>query len=564
MAQLTFTERVVVVRLALDRWGRSVVAGALHSPFLRWRYGAPVADELRIVPQALRTADPSFAAEIALGQFGLAGRLADTRSGSPFQIAPPSRAWERELHGFGWLRHLGADATPDSRAHALALVEDWIAYTQSGSGVAWEPDVVARRLISWLSSGQLLLEDVDSLVYGRTMDSLAYQLIHLSAQWRAAPDGYPRLLALIGLVYGDLCLAGHQHRLRDSVRRLAGELARQVLPDGGHVSRHPGVTADLLLDLLPLRQCFIALALPVPRSIQVSISRMLEMLRFMRLGDSSLARFNGMAASPHDAVATVLAYDAETVERSANARSSRFLRLQRGETVVVMDAGGPPPLALAADAHAGCLSFELSCGPVVVLVNSGAPEPAFGERRAASRATAAHNTVCVDSMSSAHLVRHRLLERLIGAPPIKGPGDVRARTLRTEEADIVEAAHDGYLRPAGLIHFRRLELAASGHRLDGLDRLGPPHGSLRLHRDLPFAVHFHMHPSVAWSSSRAGEVVLELHSGEQWRFTARGAALSVEESVHFADSAGPRAAHQIVLRGATFGESEVGWTLERI
>ena len=38
-------------------------------------------------------------------------------------------------------------------------------------------------------------------------------------------------------------------------------------------------------------------------------------------------------------------------------------------------------------------------------------------------------------------------------------------------------------------------------------------------------------------------------------------ALSIEESLFFVDSAGPRPGLQVVLRGTTFGETEVRWTM---
>src|SRR5690554_7565447 len=42
------------------------------------------------------------------GQFGLGGAVAYIGDGSPFDLKPPSLEWARELHGFGWLRHLRA------------------------------------------------------------------------------------------------------------------------------------------------------------------------------------------------------------------------------------------------------------------------------------------------------------------------------------------------------------------------------------------------------------------------------------------------------------------------
>jgi len=48
---------------------------------------------------------------------------------------------------------------------------------------------------------------------------------------------------------------------------------------------------------------------------------------------------------------------------------------------------------------------------------------------------------------------------------------------------------------------------------------------------------------------------------------ARGstaATASIEESRHFADTAGTRRSRQVVLRAQCHGETEVAWTLQRI
>ncbi len=157
-------------------------------------------------------------------------------------------------------------------------------------------------------------------------------------------------------------------------------------------------------------------------------------------------------------------------------------------------------------------------------------------------------------------MRHDLLESLVGAPPIRLPEHVRAKVTTLADASVVlEAQHDGYLRRFGVIHRRRLILAPDGLELQGFDRLGPLKGHLRLPVDLPFAVHFHVHPEVGCSAGKtAGTAELALPDGEVWIMSAAGAELSIEESVHFADLSGPRRSMQIVLRGACFGESEMG------
>ena len=563
MSNLTLAERTRIALIRVDRSRRHAISRALGSRLLRWKYGAPIADQLLIVPQDLRTADPSFVREIQLGQFGLAGTVAALGGHSPFDLRPPNDAWSRALHGFGWLRHLSAADSDDARKLARRLALEWTIRFGGASGIPGEPGVAGRRLISWLSHAGTLLEGADTRSYVAIADALGIGLVRLNAGWRDGPDGYPRLVALIALALAGLCVAGHERQLAEAERALGAELQRQILPYGGHVSRNPSVLVELLLDLLPLRQCFASRGRPIPRALNAAIQSMLAMLRTMRMGDGMLARFNGVAIGVPAGLATVLAYDERTAVPSGTAAQSGYVRLERGATVLIVDVGSPPPLELAGSAHAGCLSFEVSTGTSMLLVNGGAPGPADADWTAAARATASHNTLCLGEASSSKLVRHPGLETIVGGAPIRGPGRVTSRLEEHGGNLELSAEHDGYFDRFGLLHRRSLVLNASGTRLLGIDTLTSPRARTRLRHDVPFAIHFHLHPE---ASCRRGETpgtaILELIDGRLWSFAVEGAALTIEESTFFADSAGPRSALQLVARDATFGETEVRWVLE--
>src|SRR4030095_15895847 len=145
------------------------------------------------------------------------------------------------------------------------------------------------------------------------------------------------------------------------------------LPDGGHISRNPGTLIELLIDLLPLRQAFAARNVVPPPALINAIDRMMPMLRFFRHGDGNFALFNGMGPTPGDRLATVLAYDDARGTPVANAPYSGYQPLQAGSMVALMDTSGPPPVALSHEAHAGCLSFELSAQQHRLGVNCGLP-----------------------------------------------------------------------------------------------------------------------------------------------------------------------------------------------
>ncbi len=562
-SNLTLIERASVMRLAMAQVRRRSVAGLLGSPLLRWRYGAPIADALAMVPQELRLADPSFHVELAQGQFGLARTPAFVGRGTPYDITPPNDAWARELHGFGWLRHLTSAASDEATAKARALVKEWIGYGEARHDVAWLPEVTGRRIISWLSNAGLLLENVDEAFFVRTSESLVDQLISLSAAWGSTPDGYPRLEALLGVVYGDFCIVGHEKHLAVSEAKLAAELSRQVFPDGGHISRNGHILVELLLDLLPLRQCYASRSRKLPEGIDGAITRMSRMLRFLRLGDGTLARFNGVGDTPLAELSSVLSYDQAPDPLPLEAVESRYARLSRDTVVIIADIGEAPRLELAGHAHAGALSFELSAGKQAIFVNCGAPGPADLQHVAAARSTASHNTLGLGSKSSGRLLQDDALERLVGGAPVRSLGAVSARIETHEGAVALSATHNGYLPEHGLVHTRRIEIGAAGDVIEGNDRLAGSSGPVRLARDVPFAVRFHLHPRCRCEAGDGDTLVLQPADGATWHFTGKGAQVSLEPSLNYADPAGPARSRQIVLRGACWGETDVSWRLER-
>jgi uncharacterized heparinase superfamily protein len=545
------------------RGGRGVFARLRGPPRRRRREKA--AEELLLAPPILRTADASFLSEFAADNFGLAGSVAVLRGRSPFQIEPPNLEWERELHGFGWLHHLDVARSADVEAAARDLVREWIATSKRGARPAWAPEVVARRVISWMAHAALLLDGADKRPYGSIMRSLDEQVRFLSGAWRDAPDGYPRLLALIALVSADLCIAERDAQLAHSLPLLSAELRRQILPDGSHIDRNPATLIELILELLPLRQCFAARGLAPDPALIDAIGRLAPMLRTLMLGDGLVTRFNGVGFIGRDALATALAYDAKPALGPSGSKPSGYVRLERGATIVIADMGSPPPLEMSGTACAGCLAFEMSVGPDLLLANAGRPMAYDLRLRALARGTASHNTLCLNEQSSSTLVRNPRLEQRIGAVPIQHPDAVTCEVSEDMGGITVEATHDGYAARFKVNHTRRLSLDATGTILEGIDTLSSIKGDQRFAWDLPFAIHFRLHPDAEASIGQAPEMVdLALDTGEHWRMSVSGAAISIEDGLYFADVGGTQPCQQIVLRAVCGGAAEVHWCLERI
>jgi uncharacterized heparinase superfamily protein len=523
------------------------------------------AERLLIAPQDIRTGDPTIANDFYEGYFAFGGKIVNAHGRSPFEIEPGSAAWARALAGFGWLRHLRAADTAMARNHARAFVDDFM--TRMGKPApkpAWEPRVVARRTLAWLSQSPLILDGADRAFYRRFMRALGRSQMVLEHEIKAGLSGEPRLLAAITLAELGLCAQGAAKLQKKGTKLLADELDRQILPDGGHISRNPQILIDLLLDLLPLRQAYAARNVAAPPQLLNAIDRIMPMLRLFRHGDGSLAHFNGMGVTAPDMLAAVLAYDDARAQALTNAPYSGYQRLEMESGLLIIDAGPPPPRDFSQQAHAGCLAFEFSSGAHHLIINCGAPDGHREAAREAARTTAAHSTLTIDDTSSCRFAFNTSLGKWLGHRILSGPDKVTAEKIIDPAATRLRLSHDGYQTRFGLIHERDLTLSDNGCRLEGQDRLKVvcPSKPLENH---PYCLRFHIHPGVHLKlSSETRSVFFELADHSQWLFEAPGSDMIIAESVFFAAPDGPRRCEQIVISATTGEAMQIDWSLRRL
>src|SRR4029079_2533105 len=177
----------------------------------------------------------------------------------------------------------------------------------------------------------------------------------------------------------------------------------------------------------------------------------------------------GMGPTRPDLMATILANDDARGAPLSNAPHSGYQRVELGEMVLLIDDGGEPPISVSQEAHAGCLSFELSQGLQRIVVNCGLPGTNRETWRQVARATAAHSTVVFNDTSSCRFLEGSAFKRLLGTPIVSGPIDNQVSREDRAAAVILRASHDGYADRFKVLHQRALKLALDGNRLDGED-----------------------------------------------------------------------------------------------
>jgi len=459
-----------------------------------------------------------------------------------------SETWQGELHGFAWLRHFRAAGGEAARLGGRELIRTWIELHNKWTPLVWRGDVLGRRLAAWAAHAGFLMEGAEPTFRQRFLTSFAKQSKHLFRSVSETPEGGAYVSAILGMVASALALGGGGAQLTKALQHLEQALAQQILADGMHVSRSPAQHVGVLQDLVFMRAALLAGGADVPDALESAINHMVPMVRFFRHGDGALALFNGGGEMSGKDLDAMLVLIGNKTKAPVSAPQGGYERLTAGSSLVMFDAGGPPPALFASLAHAGPLAFEMSVGRERMIVNCGSH--LHPDWQAAGRSTAAHSTLTLADTNAVEL---------------EEPGGIGKRRctvacMRNEDDGNIwiESAHDGYA-PFGVVHGRRLYLSANGG-LKGEDSLSWQGASRQ--KGHAFQVRFHLHPGVQTSLVRDGEaVLLRLPKGGGFRFHAGGARLGVEESVYLG-SGDVRRAEQIVLSGDLGPDgSVVKWAL---
>jgi uncharacterized heparinase superfamily protein len=489
--------------------------------------------------------DPARGARLLRGELTLSGAMRVLKPGGWADLGghPVMRA---HAHGFTWLRDLRVIGTDAARMRARALVGDWIGGGDADP-LAQRPDVAGSRIAAWLGHYDFFAASADDAFRARLMWRLVSDARILSAALPAEEQDGRALTALRGLITAAVALPDHAPYLARALRFLPQEIGRQVLPDGGHVERSPAAHLVALKDLIETRALLHLGGVEPPAALGAAIDRLSLALRTLRHADGGLALFNGTRDEPATLIELVLTQAGRAGRAPAALPETGFHRLQAGRTVLIADAGAPAAHGLDRMAHAGTLSFELSVGRERLIVNCGAAPIGAAAWTDAARATAAHSTLVIADTSSAELRPGGLGRR---------PERVAVERHEANGAHWLEASHDGWRKPFGAIHRRRLYLAESGEDVRGEDVVeaaGPQ----------PFAIRFHLHPAVIASVQQDGEAVLLRLPGGGWRLRAEGARVSLEESIYLG-GAESRRSEQVVLTGPQDGPQHVKWAITKV
>jgi uncharacterized heparinase superfamily protein len=378
------------------------------------------------------------ARQLADGRITLLGQ--ERLLGDWLSAAPP-QLWRFHLHYWDWAWSLVAD--PDrSRGRAVyaKLIREWREQSRFGHWDEWSPYVASLRAWAWCGQFDALAKD--GPVERELVDLLALHAGFLVAHLELDVGGnhlVKNLKALIGLAV----FLGDDELQRRSLRRMAREVDRQVLRDGGHFERAPAYHCQVLGDLIDLADL---LGDASPSWLSDAIPRMRRWLGLVLLPDGAVPLLNDGFPVSKDLV-QLLEPGPAAPDGLTLLPDTGLAVLRKGRSFVLADVGLPCPPELPAHAHADTLGFLMYDGHRAVVTESGTSTYVAGTVRQHERGTAAHSTVQVDGADSTEVWGAFRAARRAIPTVLRADDDGMSITL--------SASHDGFTRLAGApVHTR--------------------------------------------------------------------------------------------------------------
>jgi len=525
------------------------------------RLGSRPALKLAAVPKDPVLGDKAVG-EALLGGLIVRGSEEMALDGLDFARGGLSPALFDYLHSFAWLRDLAAAATREKGGRlAEKMIRHWLeAFPPSPEDPSWRYDLWGQRILFWTAYAPYILSSRDPAYRSALLTTLARGARFLDRRADRAPLGLPRITAWGGLLAAALLVEGGQIRLGRAESGLIRSLGEALHDDGGLTSRSPVEQLGLVELLGQLRAVYISGQRDMPERLQNALTGSVSALLGATLGDEALSSWQSGNMASKRRLAAAIEGSGVAARPLRQPRGWGYQRLTARSAIVILDGAPPPPSTAFAGGCASTLAFEFSDGLSRIVVNCGGPGDWAGllspDLIHALRFTAAHSTLVLGDRNSTAILEDGLL----------GKGVRQVELAREDDAGTarLEGSHDGYVRRFGLMHRRRLILAADGRELKGEDDL-VARRRRRRGEPIPFAVRFHLGPAVeATTTADRQGALLRVRGGSAWQFRCRGGALDIEDSLWIDGKGRARGASQLVISGETPPDGmAISWLFQR-
>ena len=423
----------------------------------------------------------------------------------------------KNLNSFFWLFSLDLKSSKKNTQDIISL---WVEKNYLYNAKSWEVDIVAKRIISWLSNSRLTYEDSNDNYKKKFNNIIKKQINHLINEIKATELVDDKIIVCSAVILTGLCYQDKDGYL-DIGLNLLKKLAKLSFDNSGFPrSRNIRQLNFYLKYFVLIREWLKESQNEIPEFINENIYYLGQAYAITSQNNKYDLLFNGNHENNNldfDNYLKKFGYNF----KSQNTELGGYAVLNNKKICLVVDIGPTPDKKFSSNYQAGSLSFEIISGGKKLICNSGYFQNFKHRLNGISKSSATHSTLILDDRSSCKFNKKKQI--------FEGLKIVKKSIVFEKNYWKVNAAHDGYLKQYGVIHDREIEFYPEQMKFLGHDKIIFKNDT----RNLKYEIRFHLEPNAKVMKTLDGKTILIDLNGEGWKFHSNYNVIDIDNGLYF-------------------------------
>ena len=368
----------------------------------------------------------------------------------------------KKLHNFFWLYSLDLKS---SNKLTQSIIENWIDKNTMYKSQVWESDILAKRIISWISNSKLTYEDSTEEYKEKFNFLISKQLNHLMNEMERSKFPDDKIIGCTAII-----LAGISYK-EDYYLNYGSKLLKYIISfsldqEGFPKSRNFRQLYFYLKYFVLIRELFKEVYMEVPDYLDEAIFYLGQSYNLFWQTTKTSNLFNGNnEINKSD-------FDNYLIDKGYKFKNSKneiggYVQFKNKKNSLIIDIGKPPIKKFSNNYQSGTFSFEFTYLSNKIICNSGYFQKQKHQLNNISRSSVAHSTLILDNSSISKFKNDSL-----GIKYVENNLKIFDKKIVEEKNNwFVSASHDGYLKNYGVIHKRSLEFIGNRYLLIGRDEI---------------------------------------------------------------------------------------------
>ena len=458
----------------------------------------------------------------------------------------------RKLNNFYWFFSLDLKS---SKKNTQQVLSDWTKKNLKYNSKSWEFDLTSKRIIAWLSSHNLTIEESNKDYLNLFNKMVQKQANHLMIEINNSKIIDDKMIGCAAIILVGLCYKDEKYYLPYGLNLLKKISSLAFDNYGFPKSRSANQLVFYLKYYILIREWFKEAQIEVPEHVNETIYYLGQGYAFIWQNIKSNILMNGNNISNNSEFDQYLKRFSYTF-KNKNREFGGYVILHNKKISIVMDVGNPPPSKFSSKYQSGALSFEISSNGKKLISNCGHYDGKNNKLVELSKSTATHSTLVIDDNSSCHYKKYD------GSYLVNDGLKILKKNIVYEKNYWkINASHDGYYKKYNAIHERGVEFYPEQFKFIGTDKIL----NKKLNLNIKFDIRFHLEPGVKLMKTQDNKAILIELDDEGWKFTCNNFDINIDNGLYFGKKNSCTQNQNIFISGITNNQNEkIVWELSKI